>query len=130
MKTKEELLQQYVDNLNKIHRINEEQKEVLNELRNYADHKVGEIIKWTIPAYKARVGGDRWNPIYGEVPAKEKTAVLTKVNISVTNYNNRTNFGVSYNFSGIKKDGHVSQVSVWPRRDYVWTGEIHEDFKK
>ena len=128
MKTKEELIQSYVDLEKQRRSINEEQSNVIKELSGLSGHKVGEIIKWTEKGRTKRTGGSIWRPEYIQLPDKERKAVLTRIEPHIYIYGDKTNFSFLYYFKPVKADGGVSTNRVIPRDDYEWTGEIHKDY--
>lgn len=106
-------------------------KEAKDELAKLAPHKVGEIVKWVVKGRQKRVGGTIWHPKYEQQPDKEVVAVLTKVEAEVDTI---CGLGLHYHyeFKPIKKDGGISQNSVYPRGidNVEWTGDIHESYKE
>lgn len=104
-------------------------KEAKAELVLLAPHKVGEIVKWVEKGRQKRVGGTFWHPKYEQQLDKEVVAVLTKVEAEInTTFDREPRY--YYEFKTIKKDGGVSQNSVYPRGELEWTGEIHESYKE
>lgn len=128
MKTKEELIQSYVDLEKKRRSINEEQSNVIKELRGLAEHKVGEIIKWTETGRRKRTGGSIWRPEYKPLPDRERKAVLTRIEPHISMLGDKPDFYLIYCFCPIKEDGGVSLNRVHPSEGYEWTGEIHKDY--
>lgn len=105
-------------------------KEAKAELAKLAPHKVGEIVKWVVKGRQKRVGGTIWHPKYEQQPDKEVVAVLTKVEAEVDTICD-TGLHYHYEFKPIKKDGGISQNSVYPRGiELEWTGEIYESYKE
>ena len=105
-------------------------KEAKDELAKLAPHKVGEIVKWVVKGRQKRVGGTIWHPKYERQPDKEVVAVLTKVEAEVDTICD-TGLHYHYEFKPIKKDGGISQNSVYPRGiELEWTGEIYESYKE
>lgn len=105
-------------------------KEAKAELAKLAPHKVGEIAKWVVKGRQKRVGGTIWHPKLEQQPDKEVVAVLTKVEAEVDSI---CNLGLHYHyeFKPLKKDGGISQNSVYPHGvDVEWTGDIHESYKE
>ena len=104
-------------------------KEAKAELAKLAPHKVGEIVKWVVKGRQKRVGGSIWYPKLEQQPDKEVVAVLVKVEAEV---NTISWLHYHYEFKPIKKDGGISQNSVYPRvlEELEWTGEIYESYKE
>ena len=102
-------------------------KEAKAELAKLAPHKVGEIVKWVVKGRQKRVGGTIWNPKFEQQPDKEVVAVLTKVEADVYGLD----LHYHYEFKPLKKDGGVSQNSVYPHGlELEWTGDVHESYKE
>jgi hypothetical protein len=104
-------------------------KEAKAELAKLAPHKVGEIVKWVVKGRQKRVGGSIWYPKFEQQPDKEVVAVLVKVEAEV---NTISGLHYHYEFKPIKKDGGISQNSVYPRvlQELEWTGEIYESYNE
>ena len=127
MKTKEELIQSYVDLQKQRKSIDEKQSDIINELCGLAEHKVGEIVKWTETGRTKRTGGSIWRPEYKHLPDKERKAVLTRIEPHIYMFG-EPKFDFIYCFNPIKEDGGVSANRVRPSDGYEWTGEIHKDY--
>ena len=111
MKTKKELIEQYVSNANKIDDINREQRAILDKLASMSEHKVGEIVKWT-----------------EGLNNKEHSAVVTKVSAYVYVHQGKFEFdGIECELHEVKKDGKLSKYRCYPsKKDYVWTGLTYD----
>ena len=96
----------------------------LEELAAVAPHKVGEIVKWTECTRKNI--GTAWNPEIVELPPVEKIAVVSRVSANVWAYGNHITLDYRYEFSPLKKDGCISKNGCYPRKGFVWTGEIYD----
>lgn len=104
-------------------------KKAKDELALLAPHKVGEIVKWVEKGRQRRVGGTIWHPKFEQQPDKEVVAVLTKVEAEInTTFDREPRY--YYKFKPLKKDGGISQNSVYPRGELEWTGEIYESYKE
>ena len=128
IRTREELIKEYVAKDKEIYRLREESIDILKDIAATFEHKVGEIIKWTEQGGKRRVGGSIYHPEYVDMPDKERIAVLTAIKPSVRTWNDKEPY-VFWNleFKPLKKNGELSQNRVCPH-DYEWTGEIYKDF--
>ena len=125
--SKEELIQKYSENENKIQELKSENFKFLKELAALYEHKVGEIIKYKKTTRKR--AGTKWI----EVVVEENFAVLTAIKSSVWTFpNSEPDLHYSLEFKSVKKDGGISKNNTYvnPNVDVVeWTGEIHDDYK-
>lgn len=97
---------------------------VLADLSKCAPHQVGDVIRWVEANRRKRIGGDSWHPVYEKLPDKECKAVVTRVYPSVSSlHNSAISVSYRYDFSPIKKDGGIANITVYPRGEYEWTGE-------
>ena len=106
----------------------EEEKKLANDtlhkLSELAEHKVGEIIKWT--EHKQKNSGSFWRPNYIDLPPKDRCAVLTHIEAVVDELHNGTvSLNYRYEFKPINKDGSISKNAVYPRCEYEWSGEMY-----
>lgn len=124
--TKEELIKKYYECQDKIKELEAKKQNTLAELAKMAEHKVGEIIQWTETNRWKNVG-TTWRPQLVDLPDIVHKAVLTRVNVHISSMFNSVDF--TYEFSRIKNDGSISGNNCYPRQNFVWTGEIHEDYK-
>jgi hypothetical protein len=123
---KEELIKKYCEYKDKIDELEMKKRNTIAELAKMAEHKVGEIVQWTETERRKNVG-TTWRPQYVDLPDIVHKAVVTWVNVHISSIYNSVDF--TYEFRRIKNDGSISQTNCYPRRDIVWTGEIHEDYK-
>lgn len=65
--TQEELIQKYKENEDAVKALQESQRDVLNQLKAFYPHKVGEIVKWTEKGRKRKIGGTMWHPDYEQL---------------------------------------------------------------
>ena len=122
MKTKEQLIQLYLDNVKVIKTLQERQKSIIEELVELCPHKVGEIVKWRETGRTKNVG-NFLHPQFKKLPDKDCTAVLSRVKTYFGMFDDSEDMEYHYEFKGITKSGRASLYNVHPRGDYEWTGE-------
>ena len=130
MTKQEELLAKtYLEHKDAEKRASERAQDCLEELKELSPHKVGEIIRWTEQERQKNVGSWLY-PVFKTVPAKECSAVLTSVNVSVSTWS-KLIVHYDYTFSPITKSGGVSKTHCYVgQTHYEWTGEIHKNYIK
>ena len=135
MKTKEELIDEYVNNETRIRELKKNNLDILTEIRKFYEHQIGEIGKWTEKGRKKNVGGIL-NPKFEELPNKEHCAVLTSIEPIISVWlNSEVTFNWKIRFREIKKDGTISSRVIRgidvpeDPKCITWTGEIHKDYK-
>lgn len=124
MKTKEQLIQLYLENRKSIEAIKEKQSDIIGQLRVLAPHKEGEIITW-VETDRRRNIGSIWHPVYKELPDVTHAAVCVGVTPRFSTIDDSFSYG--YSFCPIKKDGHLSVNHAYPPSDYTWTGEYFKN---
>ena len=118
----EELIQLYHDNNVMIKQLQTKNLVILQSLSELSEHKIGEIIMWV--ENKETNIGTSWRPKY----TKEEiviSAVLVEVIPNIKN--NHVIYG--YKFKLLNDNGNISRLNARPPKNFIWTHNIHKDFK-